>query len=335
MKSILLIVIHLIYLSNLVYADTFSIVAIDPLTGEVGSAGASCFPASCRFLSDIHPGIGVIHTQAAWNQENQDYARQLMNLGLSPQQIIDSLIIHDANNNPSYRQYGIIDLINGGRSAAYTGTNCQNWKGHTTGQTYSIQGNCLLGQQIIDSMRSRFLNTPGELAVRLMAALQGANVIGADNRCLNNNTSSLSAFIRVAKPIDTSGGHYYLDLDVPHTIPGVDPIDSLQTLFNMWLLTGIKKISNELPEDYALYQNYPNPFNPTTTIRFDILKQSNVKLFVYDILGREVGKLVYAEKLSAGSYTVDFDATDLSSGIYVYRIHAGGFSYAKKMLLIK
>ncbi|MBK6536276.1 MAG: DUF1028 domain-containing protein [Ignavibacteria bacterium] len=97
--------------------DTFSIVAIDPVTGEVGSAGASCVAGSI-ILSDVHPGIGVIHTQASYLSSNQNYARSLMNLGLSPQQIRDSVVAHDAQGNPSVRQYGIVDLISGGRNSS-------------------------------------------------------------------------------------------------------------------------------------------------------------------------------------------------------------------------
>ena len=134
----------LVFAFNVSSQDTFSIVAIDPVTGEVGSAGASCV-TDCTILTDVHPGWGVVHTQASWLQANYNYAKSLMNLHLPPQQILDSLIAHDAQNNPTLRQYGIIDLVNGGRTAAYTGTNCTNWKGHIIGATYTIQGNILLG----------------------------------------------------------------------------------------------------------------------------------------------------------------------------------------------
>lgn len=93
--------------------DTFSIVAIDSVTGEIGSAGASCvgssatYPHGAQILSDVIPGVGVIHTQAAWSPVNQQNAHNWMMMGLPPQQIIDSLVAHDANNNPTTRQYGI------------------------------------------------------------------------------------------------------------------------------------------------------------------------------------------------------------------------------------
>ena len=182
-------------------------------------------------------------------------------------------------------------------------------------------------------MKSRYLGTSGQLAVRLMAALQGAKVIGADTRC--TQTSSLSAFIRVANPNDPVNGPYFLDINVPLVHTGRDPIDSLQVLFNMWLTTGLSSFSNVMPKEYSLYQNYPNPFNPTTIIRFDITKQSNVKIVVYDMLGNEVAKLVDAANLPAGSYSTDFDASNLASGIYVYKMDAGDYSLTKKMTLVK
>ncbi len=95
----------------------------------------------------------------------------------------------------------------------------------------------LCGQQILDSMHSRFLNTPGSLAVKLMAALQGAKVIGADSRCASWNTSSKSAFIRIARPGDTTGT-LFVNLRVLNTPFGRDPIDSLQVLFNNIMTPG-------------------------------------------------------------------------------------------------
>jgi len=96
---------------------------------------------------------------------------------------------------------------------------------------------------------------------------------------------------------------------------------------------------NIKPEQYTLYQNYPNPFNPSTTIRYTILldtkgEMQEVSLKVYDVLGNEVATLVDEYKL-AGDYEVIFDAADLSSGIYYYRLQAGEFVSVKKMILMK
>jgi hypothetical protein len=88
------------------------------------------------------------------------------------------------------------------------------------------------------------------------------------------------------------------------------------------------------PSKYKLDQNYPNPFNPTTRIRFSVHELSFVKLKVYDIVGNEIETLVNQEK-PAGSYEVQFSAVDLPSGVYFYRIQAGGFIDTKKMILLK
>lgn len=98
--------------------------------------------------------------------------------------------------------------------------------------------------------------------------------------------------------------------------------------------TGISNINLEIPEKYSLSQNYPNPFNPETNIKFYISQSGNVKLYVFDITGKEVESLVN-EKLSAGSYTYKFKAANLTSGTYFYKIETNNFIETKKMILIK
>jgi photosystem II stability/assembly factor-like uncharacterized protein len=90
----------------------------------------------------------------------------------------------------------------------------------------------------------------------------------------------------------------------------------------------------ELPAEFGLEQNYPNPFNPTTAVRYQLAAASDVRLVVYDLLGREVAVLVN-EKKAAGSYKVQFGASGLSSGVYLYRLTAGGFAQTRKMVVVK
>ena len=118
------------------------------------------------------------------------------------------------------------------------------------------------------------------------------------------------------------------------------------TLLDMTLIKysqppiGIHQISFELPRKFVLNQNYPNPFNPVCKIQFAIPKSGDTKLVVYDILGREVAELVN-EYHNAGTYEALFDGSNLSSGVYFYRLTATDnkfnniFSETKKMLLVK
>ncbi len=99
-------------------------------------------------------------------------------------------------------------------------------------------------------------------------------------------------------------------------------------------IDGVRQVNNIMPENFMLEQNYPNPFNPTTQINYSIPSSQKVVLNVYDELGRDVATLVNNEQ-AAGNYTVDFDASNLASGIYFYRLQAGDFVQMKKMILMK
>ena len=220
--------------------DTYSIVAVDPETGEVGSAGASCvdlyqfFPNSPDdFIAVLHPGLGAINTQAAYNPANQNLASDRALQGDSADEIIYNLLANDAELNSRIRQYGVALLKEGGPDiAAHTGINCFNEKYHIIGETYSIQGNILIDSNVLDSMEAAFLRTEGSLSCKLMAALQGANRIGADSRCSSNNTSSLFGYLKVAQPDDVFGDPSFLISVRTSNGDQIEPIDSLQILFN-------------------------------------------------------------------------------------------------------
>ncbi len=116
------------------------------------------------------------------------------------------------------------------------------------------------------------------------------------------------------------------------------------------IITNVKT-KNEVPTEFSLEQNYPNPFNPTTTIRFTIptsplnpspyqgegQRERLITLKVYDVLGRKIATLVNEESATgeAGSYEVEFDGANLTSGIYFYQLRAGNFVETKKMILLK
>lgn len=99
-------------------------------------------------------------------------------------------------------------------------------------------------------------------------------------------------------------------------------------------VTSVNEISSTVPSEYSLEQNYPNPFNPSTTINFSISTSEFVTMKIYNSLGQEVSTVVN-EFLNAGSYEVNFNAENLVSGMYIYKITAGSFTSTKKMLLLK
>ncbi len=103
-------------------------------------------------------------------------------------------------------------------------------------------------------------------------------------------------------------------------------------VFSDTVTTGVP--GSNIPGEFALMQNYPNPFNPSTKIKFDLPEGSDVKLRVYNVLGEEVATLINGI-LPAGQHEVKFDASNLASGIYIYRMRAGNFVQVKKMLLMK
>ena len=96
----------------------------------------------------------------------------------------------------------------------------------------------------------------------------------------------------------------------------------------------VKEITAEIQTKYDLAQNYPNPFNPTTNVRFSMCNVQFVTLKIFDMLGREVATLVN-EELAPGSYSVDWNASQFSSGIYFYTLTAGDYKETKRMTLIK
>jgi 5-hydroxyisourate hydrolase-like protein (transthyretin family) len=97
---------------------------------------------------------------------------------------------------------------------------------------------------------------------------------------------------------------------------------------------GITPISSNIPNEFKLYQNYPNPFNVSTKFKVQISKLSHVRIIVYDVLGRTIAALVN-EELKPGTYEIQFDGTNFSSGVYFYRMETQYFTEIKKMVLLK
>lgn len=148
-----------------------------------------------------------------------------------------------------------------------------------------------------------------------------------DRRSIEYYRDTLSCAYSTADPIYSaaSGGYPIGDLNwfpSRYTAWKADPVSGVETL------------PGQLPETFSLEQNYPNPFNPSTTIRFDLPIASQVRLSVFDVLGREVRVLVN-EQVAAGVHEVSFDARQFATGMYVYKLQAGNMVQTRKMLLLK
>jgi uncharacterized Ntn-hydrolase superfamily protein len=271
---------------------TFSIVAFDASTGEVGSAGATCldnnsFPGSggAIIISDVIPGLGAVHTQSYWNKSNQDNAHLQLEGGKPAGEIVTWLVNNDAQNDPFIRQYGAVTVSPIAESAGYTGINCFDEKSHLLGPNYAIQGNILINKSVLDSMEANFKRTENlSLCERLMAALQGANIAGADSRCLAEGVSSRSAFIRVARAGDDPDD-LWMDINVPSTGFGVEPIDSLQVLFDAFKAT----LSTKPGLDRGFIEIYPNPTsNIVRVVRKNAGLVNDLLVRLTDVEGREI-----------------------------------------------
>jgi uncharacterized Ntn-hydrolase superfamily protein len=167
---------------------TFSIIARDPNTGELGVAIASRVFAVRLAGPLIDPEVGVIARQSDVILKHGPRAMELLKSGLAPQDAIAQLLKEDLA--PTH-QIALIDV--NGRVAASTGTAAMEWKGHQVGENYSAQGNILVGPQVVEAMAAAFERTKGPLAERLFAALKAGDDAGGDKR------GRQSAFLMVVR----------------------------------------------------------------------------------------------------------------------------------------
>ena len=159
---------------------TFSIVAFDPVTGDVGVAVASRVLAVGAEVPWVEAGVGAVATQASNNVAYGKRGLELLRQGLTAQQVLDRLLAEDNGRNKEGRQVAVIDK--NGNVAVHTGTSASDWRGHKTGKYFSVQGNVLAGPEVVEAMARTFENTQGELAEKMYAAMKAGDDAGGDRR---------------------------------------------------------------------------------------------------------------------------------------------------------
>ncbi len=201
---------------------TFSIVARDPNNGHVGVAVQSKFLAVGSIVPWARAGAGAIATQARANMGYGPSGLALLEQGMPAPEVLRHLIEPDPDHE--HRQLGIVDRE--GRAAAYTGNACFAWAGHVIGEGFCCQGNILASESVITRMAATFRSVQGELAERLVAALEAGEAAGGDRR------GRQSAALYVARAGGSYGGilDRYIDLRVDDH---PDPIEELSRLLRL------------------------------------------------------------------------------------------------------
>ena len=203
--------------------STYSVVALDPLTRDLGVAVQSRFLAVGAVVPWAKAGVGAIATQAYANTSFAPKALERLSAGQSPEDVIGSLI--DEDSGSEFRQLGIVDAT--GRSAVHTGAKTEAWAGHRLGPGYAIQGNLLAGPEVVTAMEEDWLRASDALfPERLVAVLDAGEAVGGDRR------GRQSAAVLVVRQGGGYGGFSdrYIDLRVDDH---PEPIDELKRLLTL------------------------------------------------------------------------------------------------------
>jgi len=217
---------------------TFSIVAFDPETGDLGVAVASKFIAVGSVVPWARLGVGAVATQAWANVKLGPLTLALLEAGYTPERAVATLLSTDPRRE--HRQVGVVDAR--GRAYAFTGSECLEYAGHIVGEGYAVQGNILVGPEVLESMASAYEKTRGELVDKLLAALVAGDRAGGDRR------GKQSAAVLVLRECGGYGGceegvGVYVDLRVDDH---PEPVEELLRLFRIWELVMLER---EDPED--------------------------------------------------------------------------------------
>jgi len=205
--------------------NTFSIVAADPSTKQVGVAVQSKYFAVGAVVPWVRAGVGAVATQARGLARYGPLLLDALAEDEHPQTALDTALASDPN--ATHRQIGIVSA--GGEAANYTGTECFDWAGARTGQGFSIQGNLLAGAGVVDCMADAFTTSSGSLAERLLASLEAGQEAGGDKR--GQQSAALLVEQLGYEDIGAEGIDRLVDLRVDdHT----EPIKELRRLYGLW-----------------------------------------------------------------------------------------------------
>nr|MDO8135351.1 DUF1028 domain-containing protein [Candidatus Njordarchaeum guaymaensis] len=203
-------------------ASTFSIVAFDPVTKDLGVTVQSRYFSVGSVVPWAEAGVGAIATQSFVNVSYGPRGLQLLKEGLNVDEVIGRLTRDDEGKD--FRQLGIVDSK--GNASAFTGSRCLEWAGSKVGKNYAAQGNILAGEDVVNGMVEKFESTQGELADKLVSALEGGQESGGDARGKQS-----AALLVVRKNVGRAGyGDRYIDLRVEDH---PDPIVELKRLLVM------------------------------------------------------------------------------------------------------
>jgi uncharacterized Ntn-hydrolase superfamily protein len=205
---------------------TFSIVAHDPATGDLGVAVASRALAAGSVVPWARAGVGAVATQAGANVTYGPQGLERLARGHAPDAVVAALT--SADPDAAHRQVAVIDAR--GRAATFTGSACRAWAGGRTGPRWACQGNLLTGPEVVEAMGDAFAATPGALDVRLLAALVAGQGAGGDRR-----GRQAAAVLVVRAPLGFWHDGRLVDLRVDDH---VDPVAELARLLALWRSEG-------------------------------------------------------------------------------------------------
>ena len=218
--------------------STFSIVAFDPKTKDLGVAVESKFVAVGAVVPFAAARVGAVATQAYANTAYGRGALAMLKRGIAPKDVVKKLVTEDTE--AAQRQVGVVDAR--GRAASYTGKECFPWAGHVVGRNFAAQGNILAGEEVLKALARAFEVTQGDLPVRLLAALSAGQRAGGDKR------GQQSAALLVVRQGGGYGGFNDRWIDI-RIDDHPAPIEELIRIFNVYDLT---LLTREDPKDVVV-----------------------------------------------------------------------------------